>query len=93
MSVYRLEAISRGQKDPRWARSHVKGMVWAGAATPEDARKLVALKTLTYTPPRADRLIVHSPWYDDRLVTCVLDTTRNDVPDGRVIQGDGTPLM
>ena len=90
MSVYRLEAISRGQKDPRWARSRAKGVVWAGAATPEDARKLVALKTLTYTPPHADRLIVHSPWSDERLATCVLDVARTDVPKGEVLRGDGT---
>jgi hypothetical protein len=92
MSVYRLEAISRGRKDPRWARSHVKGMVWAGAATPEAARKLVALKTSTYAPPHADRLVIHSPWYDDRLATCVLDTARTDVPEGMVLRGDGTPI-
>jgi hypothetical protein len=92
VTAYRLDPIPTGRNDPRWEASHLQELVWAGATSPEDARKLVALKTLTFTPTHPGRPILLSPWYDDKLATCVLDTGKVDVPEGVVIRGDGSPV-
>src|SRR6266478_1490904 len=48
MSAYRLDPVPTGRNDPRWEKSHIKELVWAGAGTPEKARELVAQKTMTF---------------------------------------------
>jgi hypothetical protein len=79
-------------RDPKWEKSpHIKESVWAGAPTLEKARELVDLKTLTFTPARPPRLIVYSPWLDDQLTTCDLDTART-VSEGEVIRANGKPV-
>jgi hypothetical protein len=65
--------------------------VWAGAPTPEKARELVDRKTLTFTPAQPPRLIVYSPWLDNQLTTCDLDTART-VSEGEVIRANGKPV-
>jgi hypothetical protein len=92
MSAYRLDPIPTGRNDPRWERSEIQELIWAGAATPEEARELVALRTMTSPQPRGYAKILLSPWYDDRLATCVLDAARADLPDGVVIKANGNPV-
>jgi len=92
MSAYRLDPIPNGRKNPRWSRSYIRELVWAGAATPDDARKLVAIKTLTLIPPSPGSQVLLSPWYDDQLATCVLDISKSDVPDGAVIRANGNSV-
>jgi hypothetical protein len=92
VSIFRLDPILTGQNDPKWESSHIKEVVWARATTPAKAREVVAIKTLTVIPRRSDDLTLLSPWCDDRLATCVLDTARTDILAGAVIRADGKPV-
>ena len=92
MTAYRLDPILTGRNNPRWARSYIREMVWAGAATPDAARQLVALKTLSLIAPSPGSQVLRSPWYDDQLATCVLDISKSDVPDGAVIRANGNSV-
>jgi hypothetical protein len=41
---------------------------------------------------RAACLVTQSPWYDYRLTTCTLDTSKGKIPDGTVIRLDGRQI-
>jgi hypothetical protein len=94
MSVYRLDPINL--IDPSWDLSSIKEAVWAGAKTPTAARDLVALKALraTQRPMGSPKPIPASPWYDDKLTSCVLYPDKKDIPEGTVmtLQGRSLPL-
>jgi hypothetical protein len=94
MSVYRLDPIKLG--DLRWQASTVKECLWAAAATPDRAREIVAARTavvIAIAPSGQSAPTLQSPWLDDAITTCVLETSRNDVPDGAVIAADGRWIL
>jgi hypothetical protein len=62
-------------------RTDARGGARAGG--PEDI--------VTFTPAQPPRLIVYSPWLDDQLTTCDLDTARA-VSEGEVIRANGKPV-
>jgi len=90
MNVYRLDPIDLAHL--RWKVSSRRETVWAGAANPDEARQLVASKTIQ--TPKDDRVAVRlmSPWLDDRLTSCVLEPSRTDVPDGVVVDAKGAEV-
>jgi hypothetical protein len=92
MNTYRLDPIPSTLSNPRWQRSSVRECVWVAAETPNEARKKVALATIEFTPVVPGAPLLHSPWYDDALVICVMDTSRTDVPDDAVMTADGRSL-
>jgi hypothetical protein len=56
------------------------------AANPDEARKKVASAAVEFAPLGTPLM---SPWYDDAFATCVMDTSRTDVPDDVVIRAKG----
>ncbi len=93
MNVWRLDPIPHRLNDLRWQASSYKSGVWAGAASPDDARDLVARKSVSSMTPRGvyePKPI--SPWYDSNLVSCVADKPQIEVPLGTVIKFDGEAL-
>jgi hypothetical protein len=66
----------------------IREVVWAGAASPDEARKLVASKTARLVEGNLGAKL-SSPWLDERLAACVLEPSRSDVPKGAVIDGKG----
>jgi hypothetical protein len=90
MSVYRLSPISTTLGGRRWRTSCVNDVVWVLAETPGKARERVASATVGFSRPTgrfAPR--VQSPWLNEALALCVLDTSKTDVPDGVVITAHG----
>jgi hypothetical protein len=92
MNTYRLDPIPSTFGDPSWHRSSVREPVWVKAASPDAAREKVALATLNTAPRVLGAPITFSPWYNDTLVICVLDTSRTDVPEDAIIRADGRRL-
>jgi hypothetical protein len=89
MSVYRLDPID--MDDLCWQVSTEKKPLWASAATPATARELAAIKTTElHAPTRLFAPIPLSPWLDERLATCTVDTSKGDIPVGTVIRADGS---
>ena len=91
MSVYRLSPISTTLGRRRWRTSRVNDVVWVLAETSGKARERVASATVEFSRPtrRFAPIIVQSPWLDEALALCVLDTSKTDVPDGVVITAHG----
>jgi len=92
MNVYRLDPINLD--DPSWNLSTVKEVVWAAADTPNDARALVAIKTvkaIRVTPGTHGAKLI-SPWHIDTITSCVWDTTRTGLKDGEVVTASGERL-
>ncbi len=85
MNVYRLDPIDPG--DPSWRNSVEKDSVWAGAATPNDARKLVAEKTRLDAQGAAG---LESPWRDAALTSCVGEPSMTHIRAGTVVRADGS---
>ncbi|MGO9133540.1 MAG: hypothetical protein ACLP8A_05760 [Methylovirgula sp.] len=85
MSIYRLDPINPG--DPSWQNSAEKDCVWAGAATPKEARDLVATKTNTGGHTGAK-----SPWQDESVTSCVLEPTMSHIAAGTVVRADGSQI-
>jgi hypothetical protein len=85
MKVYRLSPIATD--DPSWKYSVEKEHVWAGAATPAEARALVAAKSgfSRLAEPGAV-----SPWIDERVTSCVEEPTLTYPGTGQVIREDGS---
>jgi hypothetical protein len=91
MQAYRLDPID--PKDPRWLASSIKERVWTMAHSDGEARNMVAAKTaIAAKPTERYAVIRRSPWLDDKLALCVLDTSRKDVPEGAVITANGRPI-
>jgi hypothetical protein len=91
MSVYRLDPINLG--DPSWENSSIKEAVWAGAPTSTAARDLVALKTATrHEVAVGQPLKTMSPWYDDKVTSCVLYPDKKDIPEGTAMTFHGRSL-
>jgi hypothetical protein len=65
MKVYRLDPIAPG--DPSWQYSIEKDSVWRCAASPNDARKLVAEKAKAAV---AGATAPKSPWLDAAVTSC-----------------------
>jgi hypothetical protein len=84
MNVYRLDPID--PRDPSWGNSLEKDSVWAGAATPDEARELVAEKTR----PDAGAAGLKSPWRDAALTSCVLEPSISHIGAGTVVRADGS---
>jgi hypothetical protein len=90
MSVYRLSPISTTLGGRRWRTSCVSDVVWILAETPGEARERVASATVEFSRPTGRFApMVQSPWLDETLALCVLDTSKTDVPYGVVIAADG----
>jgi hypothetical protein len=88
MSVYRLDPTD--SERPSWALSTEKDAVWAGAATPGDARDLVARKTgVASRHPGSDQ-IPPSPWRDEAATSCVWEPTMTHIRAGTVVRADGS---
>lgn len=91
MKVYRLNPIRLNNR--RWELSFIKESVWVSAVTPNKAREIVGVKTLVVNvPDNRFRPKLQSPWLDDFLASCVLDTSRNNLPPGDVITANGQPI-
>jgi hypothetical protein len=93
MLTYRLDPIN--PSDPQWdALSTIKQMVWVSAPHGGKARDLVAGKTAKLTPTTryAPKQVAQSPWLDDKMATCVLDTAKAGVPEGAVMLANGQTL-
>jgi hypothetical protein len=90
-NVYRLDPIDFD--NPRWSASRIKKAVWAAADSPDEARRLVAGKTVRAVPakPGAPK-VGPSPWLDDRITTCVWEASRTDVAKGRVVDEQGRDI-
>jgi hypothetical protein len=89
MNVYRLDPIPSTLSNPKWHQVRARESLWVQAESPDEARKKVALATLEYTPVVPGVAKPPSPWYDEGLALCVMDTSRADVPEGVVIKGNG----
>lgn len=85
MKVYRLAPIATD--DSSWKYSVEKEHVWAGAATPAEARALVVAKSgfSKLVEPGAV-----SPWIDERVTSCVEEPTMTYPGAGQVIREDGS---
>jgi hypothetical protein len=91
MPVYRLDPINLN--DPKWRTSTEDTSLWASAAHEGAARDLVAMKTTAVSSPSERHAwLTQSPWYDYRLTTCTLDTSKGQIPDGTVIRVDGRQI-
>ena len=91
MSVYRLDPINLS--DQSWEMSSIKEAVWAGAPTDIAARDLVALKTIASHEVAADHpLKTMSPWYNDKVTSCVLYPDKKDIPEGTAMTLFGRSL-
>ncbi|MGO8800394.1 MAG: hypothetical protein ACLQE9_03170 [Roseiarcus sp.] len=87
MNVYRLDPIEPG--DPSWRNSIEKDSVWAGAATPGEARRLVADKT---RPDTREAAGLKSPWLDEALTSCVWQPSMTLIRGGTVVRADGSQV-
>jgi hypothetical protein len=85
MNVYRLEPADPDH--PSWRHTIEQELVWACAATPEQARQLVATKSVA---PGSE--VVQSPWLDPKASSCVLDETMKLFDAGDVVRQDGSAL-
>ena len=85
MKVYRLDPIAPG--DPSWQYSIEKDSVWTCAATPNDARKLVAEKAEADV---AGATTLKSPWLNAAVTSCVLEPTMSHIRAGTVVRADGS---
>jgi hypothetical protein len=83
MTVFRLDPFPHRLTDPRWQASTVTELIFVGATTDQEARALAAQRTLTAA------VGLQSPWLDDHLTSCVIETSKTDVPVGTVITADG----
>jgi len=89
MSVYRLDPID--PERPSWTLSTEKAEVWAGAATPGDARELVARKTGVAPQDAAGSDPIHaSPWRDEAATSCVWEPRMTHILPGTVVRADGS---
>jgi len=87
MNAYRLDPIDLAHL--RWKASSIREVVWAAADSPEEARKLVAAKTVRVPDASQTSAKLASPWLDDRLTSCVWEPSRADLPDGAVVDSRG----
>jgi hypothetical protein len=89
MQIYRLDPIDPSNSE--WdALSTIKESVWTRAASPDIARAVVARAMGKASAPVARFApIQQSPWLDGALSSCVVDATKNHVPDGHVITANG----
>jgi len=85
MNVYRLEPVDADH--PSWRNTLEQELVWACAATPDEARQLVASKSAApgSEPER-------SPWLDPKASSCILDPTMKLFNAGDVVRQDGSTL-
>jgi hypothetical protein len=94
MQIYRLSAVP--PLSPDWDHlSTSRGPLWTRASNPQEARTFVAKKTVIATKPLVPNAPIQpyqSPWLDDKQSTCVVDTTRDDVQDGQVLDQSGLNL-
>ena len=85
MNIYRLDPIKPSH--PSWRRSVEKDTVWACAATPSAARKLVAGKAALEASTKAE---FKSPWENATLTSCVEEPTMTLLNPGDVVRADGS---
>lgn len=90
MSVYRLDPISLN--DPCWQASSVKELLFVGARSDKEARQFAAGKTMAMVTAARFASKLHSPWLDSEITSCVLKSSKNDVPEGQVVTARGYPL-
>lgn len=87
MAVFRLDPIDHAS--PRWEASTAKETIFIKASDPWEARQRAQMLTLRAVHVRPGSPVLHSPWLDDKLTMCVLEPSRDDVPDGAVINVQG----
>jgi hypothetical protein len=92
MPIYRLDPIL--PLHVRWARlSSISEAVWTSADTATKARENVAAKTaISFKPAAGHAPLERSPWLDDLLCTCVVETDSIEVPKGSVVTITGRPV-
>ncbi|MGB8278613.1 MAG: hypothetical protein WCF20_11875 [Methylovirgula sp.] len=85
MNIYRLDPID--PNDPSWQNSVEKNSLWTSAATPKDARDLVADKTrLGVSGANGFK----SPWQDEAITSCVWEPSMTHIHAGTVVRADGS---
>ena len=87
MSVYRLDPIDLAHL--KWKVSSIRETVWTAADSPEQARVLVAAKTMRTIDAGPTSVKLTSPWLDDRVTSCVCEPSRTEVPTGAVVDTKG----
>ena len=88
---WQLAGCEVDPNDPAWRRSSEKGALWVCALTPGKARILVANKTPEFLEPNPRGAFgTFSPWLHEHLATCVLDTSKGQIPDSTVKRADGS---
>lgn len=92
MHIYRLDPVF--PLDARWAQlSSISEAVWTGADNASEARENVAAKTaIPDKPATAHAPLEASPWLNDLLCTCVMETDSIEVPKGSVVTATGRPI-
>lgn len=91
MTTYRLAPID--PKHLSWRLSDEKGCVWAGAATPKEARDLVAGKTKPDTQGTADSAhMPKSPWQNEAVTSCVWEPSMAHIRAGTIVRTDGSAV-
>ena len=87
MNIYRLDPIDPAHAS--WRHSTENEVVWACAPNPASARALVASKTRTKSH---DHDLPESPWEDQKLTSCTLDSTMSLLDAGAVVRQDGSSV-
>jgi hypothetical protein len=91
--VFRLDPID--PNNPVWAElSTISHAVLTRADSAGKARQVVANKTVVgRTPKEPHAPIPRSPWLDDKLSLCVMQTNEHDIAEGAVVGLDGRELQ
>jgi hypothetical protein len=87
VSVYRLEPLNLN--NPQWRLASYLKVVWVSADTSGDARSIAAAKTMVSREGVSFAPKLASPWLEETLSTCVLDTAKGDLPKGAAVTEDG----
>lgn len=82
MTIYQLDPIDPTHTS--WQGSDEQNSVWVNAASPEEARALVADKT-GRTASGAP-----SPWLDPTVTSCTVHFPVRDIAPGTVVREDGS---
>ena len=85
VNIYRLAPIDA--RHSSWRHCEERDTVWACARTPQRARDLVTAKT-GFAAPDANE--IKSPWQDETVTSCVLDSTMSLMDADTVVRQDGS---
>jgi hypothetical protein len=89
MPVFRLAPIDIRASDEKWQASTLKEPLWVEARDDLAARHLVEAATLTMVDVRPGRRLLFSPWLDDVVTSCWVDTDATTPPVGHLATASG----